>query len=249
MPSAKALSVWMGVAGCGCPSSAKVVRSTHASWALWKRAPTSDSGADAVRTLRMMTLVTWMAPLKGGGGGSGAGALVGPLRKNKPPAQELTLAVRRIAVDMHVVSFGLWWELNGWSVGASWRYSQARRDRRFGWRSPISPPDQSVVILFFDWTTSRRCSASSRHSPVMLFLGSRHQLFEAEPTHRRYFREEMELQHGTATWKAKHARSERTPESQSAFCLSRLWCQPLSTACFLVRFVCAVDKHYLWKRA
>jgi hypothetical protein len=54
--------MWMGVGGCGCPSSSRVRQSTLASWTLRKRTPNSALAEDAVTSLRMMQ-VTWIAPL------------------------------------------------------------------------------------------------------------------------------------------------------------------------------------------
>ena len=41
MPEAHALSVWMGVAGCGCPMSSRIVRSMAASFPLWNNVASS----------------------------------------------------------------------------------------------------------------------------------------------------------------------------------------------------------------
>ena len=53
IPAAHALSVWIGVAVCGCPISRRVLRSMAASFPLKNRAPISASVAED-RTLDMM---------------------------------------------------------------------------------------------------------------------------------------------------------------------------------------------------
>jgi hypothetical protein len=94
MPVAHALSVWMGVAACGCPISLRATRRRTQSRAFWKTAPTSASVADAM-TFRMTELMVWMAPLYGGDVAVGLGAIDGSrgfeLRKKVPPARLLAL--------------------------------------------------------------------------------------------------------------------------------------------------------------
>ena len=69
IPVALELSVWMGVAGWGCPISASVIQSIAPCLALWKRPPDSASVAEDI-TFFMMLLTVWMAPL-------GVGVVVG----------------------------------------------------------------------------------------------------------------------------------------------------------------------------
>jgi hypothetical protein len=93
MPAAHALSVWIGVAGCGCPISMKAVPSGTASRALWNKSPNYASVVEAI-TLAIIELMVCTGPLYGGGGflvgfyGS-AGLL---LRKKAPPARLLVCA-------------------------------------------------------------------------------------------------------------------------------------------------------------
>ena len=82
MPAAHALSGVMGVGGCSCPNSSKVLRMWMASRALKNRAPNSASAAEA-RTFFIMLERTNTAPLKGGVLGVGV-----PVRKKYPPARE-----------------------------------------------------------------------------------------------------------------------------------------------------------------
>ena len=62
IPLAVLLSVAIGVAGCGCPISARAMRRGHASLPLWKSAPSLASAA-LDKTLRMMWHRTCTAPL------------------------------------------------------------------------------------------------------------------------------------------------------------------------------------------
>jgi hypothetical protein len=93
MPAPHALSVWIGVAGCGCPISTRAVRSGTASRALWNKAPNSASIAEAI-ALAMIALMVCMGPFYGGGGLLvGLGGSVGLLlRKKVPPARLLACA-------------------------------------------------------------------------------------------------------------------------------------------------------------
>ena len=59
---AVALSVCIGVCGCGCPSSINVVRIETAVFALMKRAPSSASAADDI-TARIICEMLRTAPL------------------------------------------------------------------------------------------------------------------------------------------------------------------------------------------
>ena len=59
---AVALSVCIGVRGCGCPSSINVVRIETAVFALIKRAPSSASAADDI-TARIICEMLRTAPL------------------------------------------------------------------------------------------------------------------------------------------------------------------------------------------
>ena len=63
-PSAVELSTHMGVAGCGWPSSVRVVRMGIASCPLMKVAPISASAADDM-TLLMIFDTVWMGLLRG----------------------------------------------------------------------------------------------------------------------------------------------------------------------------------------
>ena len=47
IPTAVVLSMWIGIGGCGCPSSSKVSRKIFASCAFKNSAPSSASAADA----------------------------------------------------------------------------------------------------------------------------------------------------------------------------------------------------------
>ena len=69
MPVALEFSVWIGVAGWGCPISASVIWSIAPCLALWKRPLDSASVAEDI-TFFMMLLTVWMAPL-------GVGVVVG----------------------------------------------------------------------------------------------------------------------------------------------------------------------------
>ena len=62
MPSAVLLSVLIGVAGCGCPSSSQVIRNGSISRAFINMAPTSDSAADDITDLIIFAM-TDMDPL------------------------------------------------------------------------------------------------------------------------------------------------------------------------------------------
>ena len=62
MPSAVLLSVLIGVAGCGCPSSSHVIRSGSISRAFINMAPTSDSAADDITDFIIFAM-TDMDPL------------------------------------------------------------------------------------------------------------------------------------------------------------------------------------------
>ncbi len=62
MPTVVVLLKWMGVGGCGCPSSSRVRQRTLASWALKKRAPNLALAANAAMSLRMVQ-VMWIVPL------------------------------------------------------------------------------------------------------------------------------------------------------------------------------------------
>ncbi len=54
--------MWMGVDGCGCPSSTSTSHITFVSYALRKSAPSSASEADAATSLRMVQVI-WIVPL------------------------------------------------------------------------------------------------------------------------------------------------------------------------------------------
>jgi hypothetical protein len=54
IPAAVELSTWIGVGGCGWPSSSSVVRIAMTYLQLWKAAPSSASAADAITFLMMM---------------------------------------------------------------------------------------------------------------------------------------------------------------------------------------------------
>ena len=64
-PCAVELSVWMGVRGCGCPSSSRVFRIGTAVFAFKNNAPSSASAADDMTCLRMVDRLS-TAPLFGG---------------------------------------------------------------------------------------------------------------------------------------------------------------------------------------
>ena len=78
IPVALELSVWIGVAGWGCPISASVIRSTAPSLALWKRPPDLASVAEYI-TFFMMLLTVWMALL---GVGVVVGGFVGSVERD-----------------------------------------------------------------------------------------------------------------------------------------------------------------------
>ena len=63
IPTVVELSMWMGVGGCGCPSSSKVRHITLASFAFKNKAPSSASAADAATNLRIVQR-TWIVPLR-----------------------------------------------------------------------------------------------------------------------------------------------------------------------------------------
>ncbi len=46
---AVALSMWIGVGGCGCPISCKMRGMTYASWVLMNNVPSSASAANALQ--------------------------------------------------------------------------------------------------------------------------------------------------------------------------------------------------------
>ena len=64
-PSAVELLTWMGVAGWGCLSLARVVQMGTASWSLRNLALISASAADDI-TLLMILDTLWMGPLRVG---------------------------------------------------------------------------------------------------------------------------------------------------------------------------------------
>jgi hypothetical protein len=66
MPAAHALSVWMGVAACRCPTSSRAMQRGTQPRAFWKTAPSSASVADAMK-FHMMELMVWTALLHGVG--------------------------------------------------------------------------------------------------------------------------------------------------------------------------------------
>jgi hypothetical protein len=88
-----AFSVWIGVAGCGCPISMRAVRIEMTSRALWNKAPNSASVAEAI-TLAIIAIMVCMGPLYGGGGlFVGSGGYAGLFLRNKvPPARLLACA-------------------------------------------------------------------------------------------------------------------------------------------------------------
>jgi hypothetical protein len=53
MPTAMALSQWIGVLGCGCPNSSSVMQKIIPSLQFKKRAPSSASAADATTKRRI----------------------------------------------------------------------------------------------------------------------------------------------------------------------------------------------------
>ena len=53
IPTAVVLSTWVGVGGCGCPSSNSVKRMILASCVFKNNAPNSASAADAATNLRI----------------------------------------------------------------------------------------------------------------------------------------------------------------------------------------------------
>ena len=63
IPTVVVLSMWIGVEGCGWPSSARVMRRIFASWAFRNKAPSSASAAEAATSLRIVQLM-WTAPLR-----------------------------------------------------------------------------------------------------------------------------------------------------------------------------------------
>ena len=81
IPSAVELSTWMGVGGCGCPISSRIVRSVTASFMFLNSAPTSASTAEETTT-SMVEERLRMGPL------NNSGAVVVSLpRKKWPPAR------------------------------------------------------------------------------------------------------------------------------------------------------------------
>ena len=56
IPTAGALSQWIGVGGCGCPISASVRRNTRPSFMFNNNAPNSASAADYATNLRHSAL-------------------------------------------------------------------------------------------------------------------------------------------------------------------------------------------------
>ena len=66
MPTAVRLSQNIGVGGCACPNSSRIVRSILRSFALRKRAPSSASAAEVTTNFRI-PLWTYIAPLIGMG--------------------------------------------------------------------------------------------------------------------------------------------------------------------------------------
>ena len=64
-PSAVDFSTWIGVAGCGCPSSRSKVRIGTASWPLMQAAPISASAADPI-TFSIIRDMEWMGSLRRG---------------------------------------------------------------------------------------------------------------------------------------------------------------------------------------
>ena len=78
IPVALELSVWMGVAGWGCPISVSVIWSISPCLALWKRPPDLASVSEYI-TFFMMLLTVWMAPL---GFGVVVGGFVGSVERD-----------------------------------------------------------------------------------------------------------------------------------------------------------------------
>ena len=75
IPTAHLLLNCIGIGPCEWPSAFSVLRSSHASLALKKPIPVSDSWADDMTPLITLELIK-MGPLSGGGGSSG---LIGSL--------------------------------------------------------------------------------------------------------------------------------------------------------------------------
>jgi hypothetical protein len=71
IPAAHELLVCMGVEGCGCPISVRVVRNEAASLPLWKRMPSLASAAEDTTTFRIVH-GTCPGPLWGGGSALGS---------------------------------------------------------------------------------------------------------------------------------------------------------------------------------
>ena len=57
IPTAVVLSTWIGVAGCGCPSSMRMRQITLASCAFKNNAPNLSSAADAATSLRIAHVI------------------------------------------------------------------------------------------------------------------------------------------------------------------------------------------------
>jgi hypothetical protein len=66
IPSAVELSVWTGVAGCGCPISSRIILSSTPFRALMYNDRSSDSAAEDMTAL-MISATLWMAPYCLGG--------------------------------------------------------------------------------------------------------------------------------------------------------------------------------------
>ena len=64
-PSAVELSTWIGVVGCGCPSSQSKVRIGTDSWLLMYAAPIYASEAEPI-TFDIIHEMEWMGPLRRG---------------------------------------------------------------------------------------------------------------------------------------------------------------------------------------
>ena len=88
IPCAVVLSVRVGVAGWGCPSSSRVFHIGIASWAFKNSPPSSASAADET-TFFMILTRQWTWPLYG------AFFLFSELKKKWPPARDLAHAAVR----------------------------------------------------------------------------------------------------------------------------------------------------------
>jgi hypothetical protein len=123
MPVAHALSVWMGVAACGCPIYLSAMRRVTQSPVFWNTAPSSASVVDAI-AFRIMDLIVWMAQLYGGGVDVGLGVDDGSggleLRKKVPPARLLDLASERYEASLWMwryMSLAVYWTVAlGWAA-------------------------------------------------------------------------------------------------------------------------------------